>query len=387
VVTLHNATLGAASGWGIPPFSQQLPPELTSVFAKQVRSRQRALQKAYTNNTHWQERIQHQIQLWSSRLIRPRLLKELHCMKTSLLVHELPLDQWHLQLERLSDLLSEQDRHRLREGKILAVDLLPVTDIDSRLQATFAWYLEKKHCHLSFITLLLSLLKVGEQLLQTGRAEFLVLPIIDKFFASSLRDLDLEFLPGFVEMLQLAKAEPLFLLVDDTARREKPSLQLAMAKWQRTLPFRGLGVFSQPENFLEPTPAAILAHVKDTTLFALRPFTEVHNPMTLSTLLATRPDNFLSRTGYDSAWKDELPFLYTGTQVEPFTGPCDQPEEFPPLVGTSRGPMLFGTYYRTHLRQLALRRLGLESQPVAAAGCSSELDMLWQEYARMANLL
>ena len=113
----------------------------------------------------------------------------------------------------------------------------------------------------------------------------------------------------------------------------------------------------------------------------------MHNPLSLDTLLAKRPQSFLSPAEYDSSWKDNLPFLYHGTQVAPFAGASKRAEQFSPALTTSAGPMAFGIYYRHRLRQLALERLGFAREKSRADDSPSSLHHLWREYAQLANLL
>jgi len=115
--------------------------------------------------------------------------------------------------------------------------------------------------------------------------------------------------------------------------------------------------------------------------------TQVHNPLAFDFLLAQRPAEFLSPKQYDSSWKDNLPFLYQGTQVAPFSGGVEQPERFSPSLVTSAGPMFFGTYYRFKLRQLALKHFGFIEEKSQINAAHSQLEALWSDYSDLANLL
>jgi hypothetical protein len=162
---------------------------------------------------------------------------------------------------------------------------------------------------------------------------------------------------------------------------------LAIDRWRQQLDFLGLGVYASQADSEEELLETIRTRSSRVNLFALRPLTQVHNPLSLDTLLAKRPQNFLSPTEYDSSWKDNLPFLYHGTQVAPFAGASKRTEQFSPAVITSAGPMAFGIYYRHRLRQLALQRLGFAGEKSRADDSHSSLHHLWHEYARLANLL
>jgi hypothetical protein len=237
------------------------------------------------------------------------------------------------------------------------------------------------------VSLLWGLIVVGGEWLQTDRLPHLVLPIIDKFFISSQRDQDLEYLPLFVELASSIEHNPLFLLVDDTTRAKRPSLQLAMEHWRRKHPFLGLGIFAGDSEHLPPPLESILACSSHLNLFAVRPVTQVHNPAFIDTLLADRPDSFLTPEQYDSSWKDNLPFLYHGTQVAPLAGPVHLTNQFSPALITSAGPVAFGTYYRCRLRHLALKRLDITpTEDNLGKENTSSLDRLWREYGSLANL-
>jgi hypothetical protein len=249
------------------------------------------------------------------------------------------------------------------------------------------WYQEKKAGHARLLSWLWALIEAGEEWLRSERLESLVLPIIDKIFISSQRDQDLAYLPLFVQLVSRMDRAPLFLLIDDTTRTAHPSLQLAIDRWRQQFGFRGLGVYDSQADSEEEPLETILASSSRVNLFALRPLTQVHNPLSLDTLLSKRPQSFLSPAEYDSSWKDNLPFLYHGTQVAPFAGASKRADQFSPTLTTSAGPMAFGTYYRHRLRQLALERLGFTKEKSRADDSNSSLYLLWREYAQLANLL
>jgi hypothetical protein len=230
-------------------------------------------------------------------------------------------------------------------------------------------------------------MEAGQELLHNDRLEYFVLPIIDKFFISSQRDQDLAYLPLFVQQAGCIGGTPLFLLIDDTSRSSHPSLQLAIERWRENHDFLGLGIFGG-ESKAESSPMeTILANCDAINLFALRPFSQVHNPISLDSLLARRPADFLTPLRYDSSWKDNLPFLYHGTQVAPLAGEETQPEKYYPALLTSAGPVAFGTYYRSRLRRLGMAKLGFSDTRSRTDATDSPLDMLWRRYARLANLL
>lgn len=249
------------------------------------------------------------------------------------------------------------------------------------------WYQKRKESYHQFFSLLWALIATGDEWIRAERISHLVLPIIDKFFISSQRDQDLAYLPLFVALADCMNHAPLFLLIDDTARAAGPSLESALERWRQHHGFVGLGVFADGSDATTPPLESILANSSLAKLFALRPISQVHNPISLRTLLALRPRDFLTPAKYDSSWKDNLPFLYHSTQVAFFSGPVTHADEFYSAVITSAGPMAFGRYYRCKLRHLAMMQLGLSAAETEGKRELPPLDYLWCQYAELANLL
>ncbi|MGB6379728.1 MAG: hypothetical protein WBG51_01025 [Syntrophobacteria bacterium] len=396
VLTLHNASLGASSGWGVPSFAQQMPGEAAATFSAQVNSLRENFAASLSapprssprSNLHCpQQQIDKLFLLWGKRLVRPGLLQNIWALRVSLILNDLPLEECESIFSEAPELLEHADHQRLTRGKGLAVTLVPPTTASQQVHETLLWYQKKKAGHARLISLLWALIEAGEEWLRSERLESLVLPIIDKVFISSQRDQDLAHLPLFVQLVSRMDQAPLFLLIDDTPRAAHPSLQLAIDHWRQQLDFLGLGVYASQADSEEEPLETILSRSSRVNLFALRPLTQVHNPLSLDTLLAKRPQSFLSPAEYDSSWKDNLPFLYHGTQVAPFSGASKRAEQFSPALITSAGPMAFGSYYRHRLRQLALERLGFAREKSRADDNRSSLHHLWREYAQLANLL
>jgi hypothetical protein len=396
VLTLHNASLGAASGWGIPAFAQQLPDEISLGFVERVNALRRNFSAKLSyhcqsvkscNGTSLKAQTDNLFRLWGKRLVGPRLLQDLWALRVSLFLNGLPLEEWEQLLGQSRKLLGDANYQRLTSGKGLSVTFASPASSRQRLHETLSWYQNKKKSHSSLLSLLWGLIVAGEEELRKERIPYLVLPIIDKFFISSQRDQDLDYLPLFVQLVSRMSNAPLFFLIDDTSRATHPSLQLAMDRWRQHHAFLGLGIFAGESNPTASPLESILACSSQINLFALRPLTQVHNRISLDTLLTQRPQDFLTPEEYDSSWKDNLPFLYHSTQVAPLAGPVRQRDEFSPALTASAGPMAFGTYYRCRLRQLALRRLGLPGKKSQANDTQSPLELLWSEYAQLANLL
>jgi len=325
--------------------------------------------------------------LWAERLVVPRLLQTLWTFRVSLLVNGSAMDDWVKLCSQTEDLLTTEDHQRLAGGRGLAITFVQPRTARQKVEETLLWYRMRKESHILFFSFLWALMETGQELLHSDRLDYFVLPIIDKFFISSRRDQDLAYLPLFVLQAGSISHNPLFLLFDDTSRTSHPSLQLAFERWRANHDFLGLDIFGGDNNSKSSPLETILANCNAINLFALRPFSQVHNPVPLDILLAQRPEDFLTPAGYDSSWKDNLPFLYHGTQVAPFAGEVKQPEKYYPALLTSAGPMAFGTYYRYRLRRLGLKKLGFAAEYSKTDAGDSPLDMLWRKYAQLANLL
>ena len=396
VITLHNVSLGAATGWGAPSLSHQIPAESAVQFSQVVRSLRRDFIVELSNRGRsspfplghsLKEQAEHLFLLWGKRLVRPQILQNLWNLRVSLLLNGLPLDEWKQLIGQALEILQSGDHQRLTEGKGLAITFIPPTAARRQLNQTLSWYRNKKKNHSEKLSLLWALIRTGQEWLSSNQLEYLVLPMVDKFFISSKRDQDLDYLPSLLKLIHQFEHTPLFLFIDDTSRASQPSLQLAIDRWRESYPFLGLGVFAGKRDSTPSNLETILDNSSKINLFALRPLTQVHNPLALDFLLTQRPLEFLSPKHYDSSWKDNLPFLYEGTQVAPFSGGVEESQRFPPFLATSAGSMFFGTYYRFKLRQLALKHLGVSEVEIATNRRLYPLESLWLEYAELVNML
>jgi hypothetical protein len=396
VFTLHNATLGAATGWGAPSLAHQISAQRAVEFSHEVTSFRRDFVAELSNRQSSsqfslghsaKEQAQNLFHLWRKRLVRPHILQNLWTLRASLLLNGIPLDQWEQLLDQAKEILQPGDHQRLTKGKGYGLTFVPATVARRHLDQTLSWYHKQRQGHSEKVSLLWALIRTGQQWLSNGRLEYLVLPIVDKFFISSKRDQDLDYLPSLLQLIHRFDHTPLFLLIDDTSRASQPSLQLAIDRWRENYPFMGLGAFARKRDSSLSYLETILDNSSKITLFALRPLTQVHNPASLDFLLAQRPPEFLSPEKYDSSWKDNLPFLYQGTQVAPFSGGAEYPQSFSPFLYTLAGPMFFGTYYRFKLRKRALKALGFTEEKSQINTLQSQLETLWSEYADLANLL
>jgi hypothetical protein len=186
-----------------------------------------------------------------------------------------------------------------------------------------AWIDKAREGWTDGLILLFALANQGRRMLDSGKIDSLVLPWIDKFFISSRRRSDGIYLERLLGFVSSNMREPLILFWEDTARREAPSLGLALEDLAgRGLPVRGIGIFGAgvPEGGSFGAERAnalqtILDEYQEKALFALRPLNENHCPDAFRRVFKDLDMRFF--LNYDSSWKDNLAFIYAGTQVFP----------------------------------------------------------------------
>jgi hypothetical protein len=215
----------------------------------------------------------------------------------------------------------------------------------------------------------------GQKLMDAGELPSLVLPWIEKFFISSRRQGDVDYLPSIVRWLEERGLDPLILFWEDSARPRAPSFQLALEELRRRgHPYQGIGVFADGGTRRRNAEAVILQEHRDARLFALRPFADRNNPRPLQRLLEDLDEDFF-RT-YDSSWKDNLCFLYEGTQVCPLLSIQCETETFSPWVVADGRKHPFGAFWRRRLRRAVLGEKPSGGEP----------DDLSSRYALWASL-
>lgn len=249
-----------------------------------------------------------------------------------------------------------------------------------RLSEVMAWRDAHRDSWASGFRLLTVVIREGQRLLDAGELQQFVVPWIDKFFISSLRDQDLVFLPLIAKCLELGGCRPLLLIWEDTSRAALPSLRLALRQWRDAgLACHGIGIFGEGTSVVNRQRAEefIMAHHADTRWFALRPFSDGFRPRSLEQLLDRRDFAFLHAAAYDSSWKDDLAFIYAGTQVAPLVSVQCDAELFPAWVLVDGRKWPFGAFLRRALRRMVL---GHEHQGLAPRGVAAI-------YAEWANLL
>ncbi|MEJ5347515.1 MAG: hypothetical protein WHS46_02325 [Desulfosoma sp.] len=239
------------------------------------------------------------------------------------------------------------------------------------------WWREKRRLWLPGFSILKTCLEKGQAWLETGRLEACVVPWIDKFFMSSQRDRDASYLALFMEWLHKEDLSPIVLLWEDTTRCRHPSLAVALERSWSPEAFQGIGVFGNGACSRRNAKTFLMREAEPKRLYVLRPFDDTHAPQTLESVLSGRVSEKTFFDSYDSSWKDGTYALYAGTQAAFLTSIATDAEILPAWVVFEGVKMPLGCFFRRILRSLVLGRPhGTLFQPK------------WMRlYARFANLL
>jgi hypothetical protein len=380
VLSWHNATLAAASGWAFEGLAQQLADQHLWQFVQQgVHRHAQEMLADIRADRHNGDSTQRLWELWERRLILPKIKHALWESRFRAFLDPSLEAAWQEDARRAGVLLDAASLQEISQGQRhgWCGALSPHQGL--RLADVMKWRAERQVCWQPGLVRLAALIRTGDELLAAGRLQHLVLPWIDKFFISSQRAEDLQYLPLLIDWLTRQGCRPLILFWEDTSHRQNPSFQLALQRLRaQGQAFAGIGIFSdQPQAVpREEAQAFILRHHRDCQLFALRPYRDQYQPADLRGLLENTDYRFLQPHNYDSAWKDNLCFLYAGTQVFPLLAVQTDAELFPAWVGFNRVRYPFGTCLRSCLRQQVT---GVTEALAAESGLSLE-------YARWANL-
>jgi hypothetical protein len=239
-----------------------------------------------------------------------------------------------------------------------------------------------KSCRKSWsegLSLLFALANQAQRMLDSGELQSFVLPWIDKFFISSRRRADAGYLEELFGLVSQNIEAPLILFWDDSTHGRAPSLGLAIKDMaHKGLPFAGLGLFNARLSRgyaaeRDDALGTIAASYPEKSFFALRPLSEEHNPGAFRQIFKDLDWSFFSR--YDSSWKDNLAFLYAGTQVFPLLGQQTEIEPVCPWVARQGKKYAFGAWLRRYVRHVSLGKT------------SERSGSLYSNYASWANLL
>lgn len=367
----HNASLAAAGGWAFPPLRQQFPAEsLWRDFKRAVSKHTRSPGGSPAGTSTDPERLW---QIWQQRLVLPKIVQAVWQGRVRAAFHSSRHEQWHKIVQQSGDDLPATLFKDTVQGDKYGWPEALSPHQRFPLEQVLAWRRDRHRCWAAGLLRLAALVQEGQRLLDRGDLIQLVVPWIDKFFISSMRAADLEYLPGLVQWLTEQTVRPLILFWDDTARACAPSLQLALQTLRsQGHPFRGIGILGGDSSRRRDASAIISREHGDTLLFALRPRDDTRNPQPLQLLLEHLDYDFFRH--YDSSWKDNLCQLYVGTQVFPLLAVQSEREALPAWIAAGGVKYPFGSYVRAHLRDRVV------------PGETAPRDELDQAYAWWANL-
>ncbi|MEN6437095.1 MAG: hypothetical protein ABFD97_00790 [Syntrophobacter sp.] len=251
------------------------------------------------------------------------------------------------------------------------------------LEEALAWADHVKRTWADGMALFLALAIRGQEALDSGLVSSFVIPWIDKFFISSRRRADQGYLEALFRLVGSILDDPLILFWEDTSHAQHPSLGLALEDLRaRGLPFRGIGIFDPKESKRAEAAGIIMGEYPRSLLFALRPLGDSHFAGSLKRVFEQPDFGFFH--DYDSSWKDNLVFIYSGTPVFSLLSVQTEMETTSPWVLDGRRRCPFGAWFRQKLCR-KMRGGMLSGEDVAGAGRWN--DPLWETYAEWANLL
>jgi hypothetical protein len=384
VLSWHNASVGAAGGWAFEDFAAQFPsPALYGLFVQAVLKETQEIRKSFDISS-----AMGLCAMRFERLLAPKAASAVeHSLISALFTScDGPLAAEDGPCGRAG--IRGPECFLLKEPSHTNADankyewpgaLSPHQRIST--EQVLAWA-EKSHKTLADgLILLFALANQGQRMLDSGKIPSLVLPWIDKFFISSQRRADVTYLERLFRLASANIPKPLILLWDDTSHSMVPSLGLALEDLSgRGLPFRAIGIFDTGSSLggshsAERADAIriILNDYPQKALFALRPLNENHCPEAFRRVFKDLDMKFF--LNYDSSWKDNIAFIYTGTQVCPLLPAQTEMEPVSPWVFNGRERFAFGTWFRRRLRHISLGKLEGISDPLCL------------EYWSWANLL
>ncbi len=376
LLSMHNASLGASSGWGIPDFSKQFNENsLYQEFSGKVQKRKEFYLAMFSDTDDLEELRE----IWISRLVSPKLgmlLYHLTRYKELGIVPSSTLEKWQIRLRDLTDGVTFEKNY---EDSLAPLVANPAV-IELFMEIHTRWATRILNEWLPWHALLLALLKTGSEFVTTGKCKHLVIPWINKFFISSQRKKDTKYLTRLIKFVLNFAPETKILFVDDTTRKREPSLKLAIPELNRQLErykIRGLGVFDTTRN-IHPSDneeQLILSALRKYKMVIIRPYRWISNYKSFYNLMGKKDLTFLENRYYDSSWKDNLDFLYWGTSVFPLTGALAFDPLFPAYVYSKSTPVPFGIFYKKQLLKLLTNETEFTPSPLFAA------------YGKVANLL
>ncbi|MBW1974903.1 MAG: hypothetical protein JRI45_04950 [Deltaproteobacteria bacterium] len=321
VLSWHNATLGAAGGWAFLDCFLDWPWDLFQENSLLV-VRWRDLLKS----EDLMERLTRIWHIYFQRMFAQKFqfLKRRYDFKNHL----------------VSDFEENAD---LDDGYYFPLEAAHWQNI-TRNQLS-SWCLWEKRNWAKGWTFLSALIEQGYELLRDGVVRSVVIPRIDKFFASTARTRDIEYLTEALRNLCTLHGNKIVIMLwDDTTRTNNPSLYLAIEKLRaHKLPVGGLGIFEKGVlRSRNPEVEDVINMLKDYCVFVLRPVEK--SAPNFYHLLQARDFGFFEE--YAPSWRDGVVFIYTGTQVFCFPAIQTSFESYVPWVVLNGKALLFGQFLR-----------------------------------------
>jgi hypothetical protein len=343
VITLHNATLGGFSAWGVPGFHQQGSRRGLATTVERVADVVE-LPGALVAGL-WEQRLE--------ALIRPRLRWLLSALRISCALDGDPAagpavyERW---LAKARPLLSEA------EPPEMAFPFRPRQELEALLADTLALAAVERERGPEMFRLLAALWLAAKDLMDRGRLDSFVIPVADKLIASSSRGRAVGYMSAWLRLLAAAVPEARCLLFDASPHPGSPSLRYTPAALAEAgISALGLGIFSQdgtrPQNLRE-----LLAH-PGVRLFIIEPLPS-------------------DRRRYDPAWREGIGWLTAGSTLAELADPWLPGPAHGGRVLTSAGPVAGGEFFRLLMRQ----RLALTD------GGGTREARLWRRWVGLARL-
>jgi hypothetical protein len=372
VFSWHNASLAAAGGWAFEDLDAAFPSrKLWSEFSNAVNRGEAWRSSPGESEQTGENRLW---QMREERLILPRIQQGLY--------EACALRRFDSAWERVCEAAMEQVISFMAPA--LALEVVaeekrgwhgPGSPAQRcALSHLLEWWKGEREAWSQGLARLSALAAEASRLLAAGDLECFVLPWIDKFFISSRRRADCLYLPALVRWLEDRGEAPLVLFWEDTIHATLPSFRLAMEDMRSDgALFHGIGVFGPEMGTRRDALDLISRSLPQVRLFALRPWDDSHCAGSFHRMLKSRDSELLEH--YDSSWKDNLSFLYAGTEVSPLVSDPGYRETLPSWVTVGHEAWPFGAFFRGALRERVLGRTVTDST-----------DGLSARYAHWANL-
>lgn len=333
VVLMGNASLGGPPLWAVPgPWSQGM---------------------AWPRRTMAQPLagpVSELARLRARRLAGPGLLRALWDLEATALVAGRGARTVRALRERAAPWLAQERLEELATGQLnLSLGGPSWKPALDRVHQALALAQSLERQATRALGLVYGLANAGRSAITKGKP--LVLPWVDKFVASTLKDGDWAYLTGIVELLGSMERPPMLLMIDETVHRPAaamPGLLAAAMAARPGLRLTGLGALGGTD---EPRDLgrAVLDAAGKSHLVVLRPMPGTHPAISLDAALRQGS----SAGPLSPASRDGASYLLAGTAPAGLTGYEALGNAPPDWLLTSRGFAPLGSWLRTRVRALA----------------------------------